>query len=358
MSTPKFAPWMKVFPIARNEKKPPSGFTDWQHRATNDPAQIEAWATKYPNSNWALACGPSGVGVVDVDGTAGEDSLFDYELEHGALPETLSQKSPRGRHLIFRDPQALLVPSVGKLGAKLDTRGGASYILIAPSTINDVPYVLDNQALADLPAHVRDNAGKRRDAAAAAEGVELDQPLSIMRATELLRGYIERSDVAVAGNGGNDKTYAVSCEVLNLGLSPAKAFEILQLWNDACVPPWSAEELRTLIDHASQYAQNETGCYVVPPARDRIDPAALDKLLAESIITAQEEADSASSGWKFGVHDAEADAALAPITYRDALKLWPDSPGKTVTQVIAPPKCHKTNWIMADLFRLTLDGED
>ncbi len=43
-------------------------------------------------------------------------------------------------------------------------------------------------------------------------------------------------------------------------------------------------------------------------------------------------ADAVATGaWCFGLHDPEADATLPPITYRDKLKLWPDSPGKTVT---------------------------
>lgn len=61
--------------------------------------------------------------------------------------------------------------------------------------------------------------------------------------------------------------------------------------------------------------------------------------------------------WSFGFHDPVADAERAPITYRDEHKLWPDSPDKTVTQVIAKPKHHKTNFIMGQLFDLAIKGK-
>lgn len=64
----------------------------------------------------------------------------------------------------------------------------------------------------------------------------------------------------------------------------------------------------------------------------------------------------ASGAWTFGLHDPVSDADLPPVTYRDRHRLWPDSPGKVVTQVIAGPKEHKTNWIMAELFRLAIAG--
>jgi len=360
MTAPRFAPWMKVFPIARNEKTPPEGFTDWQHRASNDPVQIAAWAAQFVGCNWAMACGPSGVGVVDVDGEVGEDSLFAYELEHGALPVTMEQKSPKGRHLIFRDPDGALAPTVGKLGAKLDTRGGASYILIAPSAINGVPYVFNNQTLADLPAHVRENASKAREAISAPDDVTLDTPTAVARVTRLLKDYVARGHVAVEGKGGDDRTYAVAAEVLSLGLSEDKAFELIhQHWNAACLPPWPEDELRVKIENASRYAQNDAGAWAVSPFSERLSREALDRLAetaGDQPSSSLGEERTSSSGWAFGVHDPVADASLPPVTYRDARKLWPDSPGKTVSQVIAGPKQHKTNFIMAELFRLMRDG--
>ncbi len=76
-----------------------------------------------------------------------------------------------------------------------------------------------------------------------------------------------------------------------------------------------------------------------------------------STVAALEKTHSAalanSASWLFSLRDPVSDAALPPITYRDELKLWPDSPEGTVTQVTGEPKGHKTNWIMSELFRLS-----
>ena len=67
--------------------------------------------------------------------------------------------------------------------------------------------------------------------------------------------------------------------------------------------------------------------------------------------------DKAAPGrFNYTLRDPVADAQRPPITYRDPNRLWPDSPGGTVTQTIAPPKKHKTNFILTELFRLMLGG--
>src|ERR671927_303735 len=43
------------------------------HSATRDLHRIQAWMAEYPNANWGIACGPSGIYVVDIDVKAGGD---------------------------------------------------------------------------------------------------------------------------------------------------------------------------------------------------------------------------------------------------------------------------------------------
>ena len=81
-----------------------------------------------------------------------------------------------------------------------------------------------------------------------------------------------------------------------------------------------------------------------------------DQALALPAVAPQPSAPITTNRWVFDLYNPVADASLPPITYRDDRKLWPDSPGKTVTQIIADPKCHKTNWIMAEHFRLMRKG--
>jgi KaiC/GvpD/RAD55 family RecA-like ATPase len=268
-----------VFPVKAGTKEP--AMFGWATEATDDPAQIEAWSIQYPNSNWGLACGPSGLAVIDIDPPLGEESLFQFELERDVLPATREHKSARGgRHLIFRGS---VVPTASKLGPKLDTRGGNSYILIPPSTFEGKPYeVISDIEPAPLPQFVSDAAGASHDRVLASDGLVLDTSNAKARATTLLSRYIAEGEVAIEGQGGDAKTFAVAAEVLNLGLSPEVALELMLPWNDACQPPWNIDELRVKIENASLYSQNEAGAWYVPPVSDRIPAEALGKLIAES----------------------------------------------------------------------------
>lgn len=84
------------------------------------------------------------------------------------------------------------------------------------------------------------------------------------------------------------------------------------------------------------------------------DPASFKQYAEQHSADAQA---GHGEGWGFGVYDAVADAKLPPITYRDVHKLWPDSPERIVTQVIAPPKGLKTAFVMGELFALMLKGK-
>lgn len=282
----QFPPGWKVFPCAKGSKQPVEGLVDWPQRASDDAQQIASWAVEYPDCNWAVALGPSGLAVLDVDGATGEESLLSYELLHGPLPETREHRTPRsGRHLIYRDDFQLCPNSVGKLGKKLDTRGQNGYIVIPPSSFEGKSYdIIAQRDIAELPDHVSSDAGKRREAVKSADGITLDDDGQMGRARRLLYDYVQRGHVAIAGAGGDDRTYQVCCEVLNLGLSEDAAFKLIdEIWNVACVPPWDVEELWTKIRNASSYAQNETGAWAVPPAGERVPLDALDRLIAEAV---------------------------------------------------------------------------
>lgn len=275
----------KVFPLHPGTKKPI--FDGWPALATDDAATIAQWAIDYKNCNWAVAAGPSGLSMVDIDPPIGEDSLFAWELENGDLPATREHRSARGgRHLIYRGD---MTNSASKLGPKIDTRGGNGYIVIPPSTFEGAPYeVISDRPIADLPDTVRDAAGRMREGVAAAAGVALDDERQISRGRRLLTDYVQRGHIAVEGEGGDNRTYEVAAEVLNLGLSEAKALEIiLEIWNPACVPPWDTDDIATKLANAAQYAQNEPGAWAVSPTSERLDSTALDKLLADADATSE-----------------------------------------------------------------------
>lgn len=283
MSIPTFPPGWRVFPCAAGTKKPVAGFDQWFLHATDDPAQIELWAIEYPDCNWAVAMGPSGLAVLDID-EGGEDSLLLFELEHGELPATREHKTPHGRHLIFSDPDKLCRNSVGKLGSKLDTRGRNGYIIVAPSSVEGKPYeLLSDRPCELLPASIVGALAREQEQVSAADGAIIDDPVQIGRARRLLESYVQRGDVARQGSGGDNRTYQVAAEVINLGLSVHAALSLIEeVWNPHCVPPWDADELVVKLENASRYAQNEAGAWAVPPVAERVSSQVLDKLIAQS----------------------------------------------------------------------------
>ena len=133
------------------------GCCAWGHGvwdATTDPDAIAAWGRAYPWAQPAVACGASGLVVIDVDGDAGESTLARLEATHGALPRTRVVSTGRpggGRHLWFRTDRDGLHP---RHLPGLDLNAGASYV-VAPGARHrsGTEYaVVDDTFPADAPA--------------------------------------------------------------------------------------------------------------------------------------------------------------------------------------------------------------
>lgn len=274
-----------IFPCVPDGKAPatPNGF----HDASTDPAIIDAWWAE-ADYNVALSPADAGWGVVDIDGPEGEDAWTALEAIHD-IPSTFTVQTPRGgRHLYFDGelPTSAWSPTSKKgrwLGVHIDTRGVGSYVLVPPSTVNGKPYTtLNADDLAMVPDWMQEKL-RRRDHIAEAPDVNLDLPGNVERARVLLETYVKNEDVAIEGRGGDARTYRLACEVINLGLSPETAHELItEIWNPHCLPPWDAGELGVKIENASRYAQNEAGAWAVSPAAEVFAGGALDQLLRDS----------------------------------------------------------------------------
>lgn len=271
----------KYIPLGAGLKTPIEGFSDWQNRATDDPAQIQAW--RDAGYNLGIACGPSGIAVVDLDGPAAEAHWFELQLEHGFV-ETQENITRKGRHVVFSDPDATVPNSVKKIGPHTDTRGQNGYIVAPGSIVGGVEYRTDlERPLQPFPQWARELLARSREAVAAPAGTTLDTDIARGRAAKLLSDNIKRDHVAREGEGGDALTYAVCCEVLDLGLTPPVALDVMQDWNAVCVPPWSDDELLTKLNNAHLYSQNADGAWAVSPTTDRLDSEALDMLAASAI---------------------------------------------------------------------------
>jgi len=121
-----------VFPLLDRDKRP--RFAGAYKRASSDRAQVERWWRAFPQANIGLATGSaSGLWVLDVDGTQGEDSYAELVACEEQLPDTRMVRTTKGWHLYWRlggqfDPGR-------KIGARpgLDVIGGSGYLLAPPS---------------------------------------------------------------------------------------------------------------------------------------------------------------------------------------------------------------------------------
>jgi hypothetical protein len=118
-----------VFPCEARGKKPltPHGLKD----ATTDEEKIRAWWTQWPDANIGHRTGQQV--VLDVDGPEGESALTELQAKHSLLPETLSARTGKGRHLYFAANGTRVRNSAGKLGPHLDIRGEGGYVIVPPS---------------------------------------------------------------------------------------------------------------------------------------------------------------------------------------------------------------------------------
>ena len=90
---------------------------------------------------------------------------------------------------------------------------------------------------------------------------------------ERARRYIAAIPPAVAGNGGDVVTFRVCCRLVRgFALEDDDALNVLADWNGACVPPWSAEQLRAKLDSARRYGREPVGGLLVGrPIENRSD---------------------------------------------------------------------------------------
>lgn len=122
-----------VLPIRPGEKTPL--ISNWQDRATTEPAMIREWWARMPRAGIAIHCVNSGLVVVDVDPrNGGNATLAKIEAAQGPLWGTgclMARTAGSGSHYVFRAPEGMELPH--SLGPGLDLLHGNHYFIVAPS---------------------------------------------------------------------------------------------------------------------------------------------------------------------------------------------------------------------------------
>jgi hypothetical protein len=127
------------------------------HDATTTAAAVTAWWSRWPAANIGVACGPSALLVIDLDGPEALSWWRARLGEHGGEP-TLTSATPRGYHLWYSQPPGLpLGCSAGRLAPGVDTRGAGGYVIAPPSRRAEGSYRWTRAVpVAELPAWVAD----------------------------------------------------------------------------------------------------------------------------------------------------------------------------------------------------------
>lgn len=268
-----------VFPLAPDAKRPM--VRDWDHRATARASYIaERWPDRA--TGYGIACGPSGLYVLDLDvpkpdtpppppeahdATCGADVLALLAAEIGEpMPSgTLTSKTGRGGyHLIYLAPRGVeLRNTAGRIGWLIDTRGVGGYIVGPGSQVGGRTYdVIDWSPPAELPGWIVRRLTEQRAQAASHGGAgprAASSPVRLAGAsvgpewvTAALAGEVERIRTAPDGQGNvtvNQAAYAVGRLVggglLDRASAEAALVAALDTWSwDA--PGDRARMLRTL----------------------------------------------------------------------------------------------------------------
>jgi hypothetical protein len=267
--------WLKanpdtyLFPIAPGKKTPPL-ISDNLNRASNDPKQIKAWATKWPNCNWGIALKKSNRIVIDVDCKVGKhgQKTFDILGILYELPPTVKVITPSGGfHLYYKGEHVFALGERG-FGRDIDSPNytlipgcqladGSSYRYAAEDAGFEVP------SAADAPSWFYELLGTGKlgepPVRQTIAVVDLDQPHNI----EWCLDYIHNdAPPAIEGQNGDMTTVHVAMVLRDHGLSEETAFDMMQMnynIDEKCIPLWSFEELKTKVANAFAYAMNAPG---------------------------------------------------------------------------------------------------
>lgn len=222
----------RLHPLKPRSKAP--CLRDWQHLATSDIGQIEAWARQFPGCNWGAVAGPeSAFFAVDVDDPAAMQRLED---EHGPVPEGLCNVTSKGYQLIYEWPHdAEVRPATNRPCQGIDVRGRDSYIVIPPSVHPSghvYRYSDDSLLIPPCPAWLlafilnHSQAGAQDRQRAPAAGAAASEPI---------------------GKGGRTKhLVSLAGSMHKRGMAPAAIEAALLVENSAFSPPLPDAKVRTI----------------------------------------------------------------------------------------------------------------
>jgi putative DNA primase/helicase len=226
-----------VFPLRPRGKMPATahGCND----ATTDRATIRAWWSRNPDANIGIACGPSGLVVVDLDKSKGGlDAWADLRKCLGFDDATvMCLTGGDGVHLYYAAPEGVGIRnSAGRLGEGIDVRAEGGYVVAPPSVHpNGTAYAWEVNAHPD------------------------DRPIAPLPKS-LLPLLSPTAPTAVGGDGipegrRNDTLTSLAGSMRRKGASEAEIVAVLAEINESqCRPPLEYREVARIARSVARYA--------------------------------------------------------------------------------------------------------
>lgn len=269
----------KLFPCLPGDKLPALSY-GWQTRATSDAQQLADWDRGMSNLNWGVSCGPSGLFVIDVDpsGMATWQAMQEHSPElKAAVARSFTVRTPRGGyHHYFRGAgpttASAIAPGIDTRGGYVDERTGkmksigyvvapGSRTIAGPKTVDGLYEPLGGIIEPMPPAVLAIVPDRKKGAAVGLPApVVPDNPRNVQWARDLLEQAVASGDVSIEGSGGDNTAFRIVARILDKGISPATAYQLLdEIWNPHCSPPWEDWELEQKIANALEYGEETKG---------------------------------------------------------------------------------------------------
>lgn len=232
--------------------------------ATTDPERITTWWGMWPDANVGLACGPSGLVVIDVDPRhGGDESLADLKKKWGreTFLTVSSHTGGGGEHYFFAQPSGVPISNVssspkftGPLGPGIDVRAMGGYVVAPPSI------------------HASGELYEWYEGESPFERTPQRLPLPLIEALETRT--TERKDSApvsaaaiLAGvpEGGRDHSLFQLASKLRYADVPIDwAYQLVEAAADACIPPFDRKLARLKVSWAYKKYEAGQGAFVSP----------------------------------------------------------------------------------------------
>jgi hypothetical protein len=239
---------VKLHPIKPGLKTPLTAHG--KDDATDDPAQLAAWRAQWPDANWAVNCGASGLIVVDLDVRNGAT-----EADLNALPPSFTVRSGGGGWHVYYSG---VCPSKTQMQPGVDVKSEGGYVLVPPSYTADLTRTTRDgrvwgdghySVLYDRPIEPAPEwliAATRASAPVERSTDATDCPPGLTRDDRWLhcaRAHLKNLQAAVAGDGGTPLYIAAALMMRGWLLPRATADRLLRdEWCPRCVPPWTFEK--------------------------------------------------------------------------------------------------------------------